>query len=290
MNRGMKYYHLITQNEEFKATVAREFPTASSVSQHLMGMVILKVEILQVKATLTFMCDLKQNSCPALTEFLPQKARIFDEELPDQAMPCIPLTAGPVWDFSSKGFQAFATHEMDLEFTRLYRDYCNKYRTKTLPIDFQHALFCLAGLMEANLIPFVSAGQNNPKFFANGVTPPIPPKLLMPRRTSGDWTVNCFIARFGKFEAIFNGGYERWPNPIAWLEAEIALEEVRGQKPRPWKLVLEKGEKEPKDPPVIDWEILQRLKWATRGNYFQYPKPMKPNVRSIKSRLHQVVY
>ena len=286
----MKYYHLITQNEEFKATVAREFPTASSVSQHLMGMVTLKVEILQVKATLTFMCDLKQNSCPALTEFLPQKARIFEEELPDQAMPCIPLTAGPVWDFSSKGFQAFATHEMDLEFTRLYRDYCNKYRTKILPIDFQHALFCLAGLMEANLIPFVSEGQNNPKFFANGVTPPIPPKLLKPRRTSGDWTVDCFIARFGMFEAIFNGGYERWPNPVAWLEAEIALEEIRGQKPRPWKLVLEKGEMEPKDPPVIDWEILQRLKWATRGNYSQYPKPMKPNVRSMKSRLHQVVY
>ncbi len=227
------------------------------------------------------MCDLKQDFCPALTELLSQNAAESPEELQDQAMPCIPLTAGPTWDFSTKGFQAFATQEMDIEVTRLYREYCSKYHSNILTRDFQHAIFCLAGLMKVELIPFVLEGQNNPKFFANGVTPPIPPKLLKPRRTSGDWTVDCFIARFGMFETIFNGGYEQWPNPIAWLEAEMAIEEIRGQNPRPWKLVVEKGQKEPKDPPVIDWEILQRLNWATRGNYSQYPKPVHINVSSF---------
>jgi hypothetical protein len=169
---------------------------------------------------------------------------------------------------------------MEAEIMKLYRGYRGKYHSSILPNDFQHALFCLAGLMKMELISFVLEGQNNPKFFIpNGVTPPLPPRLLKPRRTSGDWTVDCFLARFGKFEMMFRAGYERWPNPIAWLEAEMDREEIQGQRMKPWKLVVEKGEKEPKDPPAVDWEILQRLTWATRGNYSYYPKP-KPLIVS----------
>jgi hypothetical protein len=188
-------------------------------------------------------------------------------------MPCIPLTAGPTWDFSTDGFQAFATQEMEAEITGLYRKYRSKYHSSILPNDFQHALFCLAGLMKMKLISFVLEGQNNPKFFIpNGVTPPLPPRLLKPRRTSGDWTVDCFIARFGKFEMMFRSDYERWPNPILWLEAEMDREEIRGQGTKPYRLVVEKGEKELRDPPVIDW--------VTRGNFSQYPKPMTLTVSS----------
>jgi hypothetical protein len=194
-------------------------------------------------------------------------------------MPCIPLDASPAWDFDPRGFQAFATQDMEREFTELYRDYYSKYNSKIIPIDFQHALFCLTGLMKVGLIPFVLEGQNNPKFFiANGVTPPLPPKLLIPRKTTGDWTVDCFIARFRKFEEVFNGGYERWPNPIAWLEAEMGYEERRNWIIRPRKLVFNKGEKESRDPPVVPWEKLHSLKWQTKGDFSEYPKPLLPKV------------
>lgn len=49
MNKSMKYYHLITQDGEFKATVARQFPTASSVSQHPMGMWHLRLTFFRSK-------------------------------------------------------------------------------------------------------------------------------------------------------------------------------------------------------------------------------------------------
>jgi hypothetical protein len=221
------------------------------------------------------MCDLKEGSCPALTGLLPADAPQSIEQLRDQALPCIPLTAGPTWDFNPTGFQAFATQEMEVEFTKLYREYCSKYNSRINPIDFQHALFCLAGLMKVNLLPFILEGENNPKYFiSNGVTPPLPPKLLIPRKTSGDWTADCFVARFRKFEEMFNGGYERWPNPIAWLEAEMENEERQNRRMRPWKLAVEKGEKEPRNPPVIAWENLQSLKWLTRGDHSEYPKPL----------------
>jgi hypothetical protein len=123
--------------------------------------------------------------------------------------------------------------------------------------------------------------QNDPKYFVpNGVTPLLPLKVLNPRRTSRGWSVDCFIAGFERFESIFKGGYERWPNPVAWLEAEMDREECQNQTMRPWKLVVEEGEKEPKEPPVICWETLQRLKWFTSENYSQYPKPMFPLVRA----------
>jgi hypothetical protein len=228
-----------------------------------------------VKSKLTFLCDIKKGSCPALLDLPPRETPRSMEQLQDQAMPCIPLIDSPTWDFSTNGFQAFADREMEVEFTHLYREYCGRYRSNVLTIDFQHALFCLAGLVKVDLITFVLEGQNNPKFFiSNGVTPPRQPKLLIPRRTSANWTVDCFVARFLRFGEMFNGGYERWPSPVAWLEAELDREGIRGQRMRPWKLVTGKGEKEPKEPPVIDWETLQRLKWQTRGDYSQYPKPI----------------
>lgn len=228
------------------------------------------------------MCDIQKSpNCPALTDLQPREALGSSEEFQDQAMQCIPLIASPTWDFNPNGFQACATQEVEAEVTNLYREYCSRYRATILPIDFQHCLFCLAGLVKVELISFVLAGQNDPKnFILNGAIPPLPLKVLNPRRTSCGWSVDCFIARFERFERIFKGGYERWPNPVAWLEAEMDREECQNQMMRPWKLVVEEGEKEPKEPPVIGWETLQRLKWFTRGNHSQYPKPMFPQVRA----------
>ncbi|PMD53795.1 uncharacterized protein K444DRAFT_618987 [Hyaloscypha bicolor E] len=143
--------------------------------------------------------------------------------------------------------------------------------------------------MKVELISFVLESQNDPKYFVpNGVTPLLPLKVLNPRRTSRGWSVDCFIARFERFERIFKGGYERWPNPVAWLEAEIDREECQNQTMRPWKLVVEEGEKEPKEPPVICWETLQRLKWFTSENYSQYPKPMFP-LKPQPLKLHDII-
>jgi hypothetical protein len=222
----------------------------------------------------------KCNPCPALRDLPLPEALSSQDEYQDHALPAVSITLNSPWDFSPFGFQAEIQRENDIELTALYAKYIRKYRTSISPKDFQQALFCLAGLMKAELVPFVLEGQNNPKYFRpHGVTPPELPKLLKPRRTSLGWTVDCFIARFERFEKLFNGGYERWPNPIAWLEAEIDREEVQGQQVRPWKLVAEKGQKEPKEPPVIDWETLQRLKWSTRGDYSKYPKSTISQVR-----------
>lgn len=227
------------------------------------------------------MCDIKKGSCPALVDLPPREAPRSSEELRDQAMPCIPLTSGPTYDFSPGGFQAFATQDMKLKFTELYRAYCSQYHAAIPPFDFQHALFCLSGLMKAELVQFVLEGQNDPKYFLKGSTPPLPPKLLKPRHTSRDWTVDCFVARFGRFENIFSGDFERWPNPIAWLEAEMDREEFQNQIIKPGRSVVEKGEKVPEEPPVIDWETLQSLKWLTGGNHSQYPKPMVSQVSAL---------
>jgi hypothetical protein len=228
------------------------------------------------------MCDIQKSpNCPALTNLQPREALGSSEEFQNQAMQCIPLIASPTWDFNPNGFQACVTQEVEAEVTNLYREYCNRYRATILLIEFQHYLFCLAGLVKVELISFVLAGQNDPKYFVpNGATPPLPLKVLSPRRTSRGWSVDCFIARFERFERIFKGGYERWPNPVAWLEAEMDREKCQNQVMRPWKLVVEEGEKEPKEPPVIGWETLQRLKWFTRGNHSRYPKPMFPQVRA----------
>jgi hypothetical protein len=226
------------------------------------------------------MCDLRltSDSCPALQPLPSIDTPRSLKQIYEQPMPSIPLTANSTLDFSPRDFQAFATQERKGEFVQLYEKYCSKYKSGIFMPDFERALFCLVGLMNADLVPFLLEGQNDPKFYHQGITPLLPPKLLVPRRTAGDWTVDCFVARFGKFENTFSGGYERWPSPIAWLEAEMKYEVCQGQDVRPCKLIFVKGEKEPKDPPVIAWERLQGLKWQTRGNHSQYPKPLIPKV------------
>jgi hypothetical protein len=124
-------------------------------------------------------------------------------------MLCIPLTSSPTYDFSPNGFQVFAAQDMELKFTELYTAYCSQYHAAILPIDFQEAFFCLCELMKAELIPFALDGQNGPKYFLKSSTPPFPPNLLKLQRTSRDWTVDCFVTRFGRFEKMFNGGFER---------------------------------------------------------------------------------
>ena len=233
----------------------------------------------QIKERLTFVRDIRKDSCPALTDLPPP------EDFQDNAVPTISLTINSPWDFSTLGFQACVRPESDAKLTILRNQYFLKYRSEIAPTDFQHALFCLAGLMEKDLVPFVLEGQNNPKFFLHyGVTPPKSPVVLKPRRTSFDWTVDCFVARFRRFENLFNDGYERWPNPIAWLEAEMDREYYQGQQVQPWKLVTEKGEKEPRNPPIIDWETLQNLKWDTIGDYSHYPKTMLSQVREVSKK------
>jgi len=192
-------------------------------------------------------CKIREGSCAATTD-LPTP-----DNLQGHALPTVSLTPNQTWDFDPFGFQACVAQESDAELTLLRENFRVKYGYEIAPNDFQQALFCLAGLMKNELIPFVLEGQNTAKYFLPyGVTPPKPSKLLIPRRTSLDWTIDCFVARFGRFEKLFNGGYECWPNPIAWIEAEIDREEVQREAVRPWRLVSARGERELMEPPVVD--------------------------------------
>jgi hypothetical protein len=111
----------------------------------------------------------------------------LQDEYQDHTLPAVSIAFKSPWDFSPFGFQAEIQRENDIELTALYAKYIRKDRTSISPKDFQHALFCLAGLMKAELVPFVLEDQNNPKYFLSyGVTPPELPKLLKPRRTSLD--------------------------------------------------------------------------------------------------------
>lgn len=131
-------------------------------------------------------------------------------------------------------------------------------------------------------VTFIQRSQNNPLYFVPGVTPPLPPKNVLPLRTTGGWTVDCFIARFANFENFLEGlNLVQVPNPIFWLEAVLEDElrrQDRGtgyQVMRPWKGTVN-GDRVDQ---VMNWEILAGLEWTQREGC--YPRPFVAPVRSI---------
>ncbi len=71
--------------------------------------------------------------------------------------------------------------------------------------------------------------------------------------------------------------YERFPNPIAWLEAHMDYEVVSGKLLQPGYMKIEEDGYY-MDQSVISWEFLKELQWETGGDYSQYPKPLIPLV------------
>ncbi|KAL2068685.1 hypothetical protein VTL71DRAFT_15023 [Oculimacula yallundae] len=221
-----------------------------------------------VKASLTYLGGLKMDSCPALTTTLD-----LTPKGPGRVPPHMSLEGHPKWDFNTGGFQAFALPGYNIVGAK-YEEFAQKYTTVhvTLP-DFQQGIFCLAGLLKVDLVEFLQEGQNDRRYFVKNLTPPKPAEFVTPRRTCSGWTVDCFLARFAKYHAIYctDNTFAQIPNPINWLEAEMDSEALLERKQQPWEISVSG-----KDDSVISWEELKTFDLQTRGDSKTYPKSIIP--------------
>jgi hypothetical protein len=174
---------------------------------------------------------------PALTQLPPQGdyTPVADEHL-TQTMPCIPLSAGPKWNFDPRlQFQPLVKSYTRQKLAKRFEEFREKYGYSRLSWgEFQQAAFCLVGLKVAGFISFIS-GQEDDR--------------ARPLATVEGWTIDCFLARYKKFVAFIDHmKFAQCPNPIYWLEAELEDESRLKRKGlgfqvvRPWKgLVAEKA-------------------------------------------------
>lgn len=224
-----------------------------------------------VKASLTYLCDLVVGSCPALTTINPTPSG------PDISPPHVSLVGQPVWDFNTAGFQAFAAPGNDIIDTK-YMDFKAKYPSVRINVvDFQHAAFCLAGMLTTDLISFLYEGQNDRDYFRRGPTSVKEAKFVAPLRTAKGWTPDCFIARFERYSNIYTKDtYAQIPNPTHWLQAEMDYEAQRGRAKLPWFV-----DAEAENDSVVSWELLRVMQFDTRGDSKQYPKSLIPKVKLL---------
>jgi hypothetical protein len=257
--RATRQYQLVKSSKRpYSAQAKTQFPTLSSV-----------------KTALTYISDLHSVHCTAL-QGLPMS--VWSQSNEDEIVPYISVTSKPKWNFDVSGFEAFPTEGHAADFQAKYLKFVQKYKYQLHPINFQHAAFCLVGLEKAGLISFVQEGRNDQRNVFQGQIPPLLPTRRVPWHVSKDWTVDCFLARFRKFEGIFGGNsYTQHPNPILWLEAEMEYEERLNRKKNPWKQEFNAQALEESDV-VVDWAFLKNVKWQTRGEFDQYPKPATPKV------------
>jgi hypothetical protein len=257
--RATQHYQLVKWSKRpYSARAEPQFPTLISVT-----------------TALTYISDLHSFHCKAL-QGLPTS--IWSQSNEDVIVPYISVTSKPKWNFDVSGFEAFPTEDYAADFQAKYLEFVQKYKCQLHPINFQHAAFCLVGLEKAGLISFVQEGRNDQRNVFQGQIPPLLPTRRVPWHVSKDWTVDCFLARFGKFEGTFGGNnYAQHPNPVLWLEAEMEHEERLNRKKNPWKQELNAQVLEESDV-VVDWAFLKNVKWQTRGEFDQYPKPTTPKV------------
>ncbi|KAK0109569.1 hypothetical protein ONS95_002255 [Cadophora gregata] len=249
MARSALYYRQVNSKEVFPAQILVKFPTQSSV-----------------KASLTYIGDLVMDSCPALSNF------DATPKGPDLAPPHVVLEDKPTWDFNTAGFQAITAPGDDIVDSK-YIDFKRQYPTVRInSVDFQHAAFCLAGLLKQGMISFLHEGQNDRRFFVGNQTPVKHPAFVTPLRTARGWTVDCFLARFERFQDIYTTEtYAQIPNPVNWLEAEMANEARLERWNVPWSIESDK-----KDDSVVSWELLKVMPFRTRGDSKEYPKSLIP--------------
>jgi len=257
--RATRHYQLVKSSKRpYSAQTEPQFPTLSSV-----------------KTALTYISDLHSVHC---TAFQGLPTSIWSQSNEDEIIPYISVTSKPKWNFDVGGFEAFPTEDYAVDFQAKYLEFVQKYEYQLRPIKFQHAAFCLIGLEKAGLISFVQEGRNDQCHIFQGQIRPSLPTRRVPWHVSKDWTVDCFLARFGKFGGTFGGNnYAQHPNPILWLEAELEYEEGLNRKKNPWKQEFNAQALEESDV-VVDWAFLQSVKWQTRGEFDQYPKPATPKV------------
>ncbi|KAM0163376.1 hypothetical protein ACHAPG_001300 [Botrytis cinerea] len=194
-----------------------------------------------VKEALTYISDLRfgPDNIAALRT-LPLDRHLVSN-LPDPSSPCVSLTAPPVWDFS--------VH---------HPDFADPY------LDPVH---------ESKLLEYF---QTFIQRFRSHVSYPIF-KTAAGReavKTQGGWTVDDFLARFAKYEQFT----KEWkflyaPNPVMWLEAELADEARRERmggrrRKAPWMGLVEGVEMVE----VVSWEALGKFYWDDGEEGRGYPR------------------
>ncbi|KAH8646068.1 hypothetical protein BGZ60DRAFT_438331 [Tricladium varicosporioides] len=242
-----------------------------------------------VKAALMYKSDLRSyiGRIPALAN------HISNPKIRTQK-PSIYLNVDPTWDFGLRRVPYQVSQEQHTFLREKYGQFIKKYGSTLGETDFRQAIFYLAAICNAKLINFVRVGDNNRRYFTKTQTPLRPPGFRFPMTTSRGWTVDCFIARFCKFEVEFvsNSSYIRVPNPILWLEAELEDEHRRyvnnGVDPiKPWKGRFSTEQDGEIVPPVLDWRALLALEWV-KNKVIQYPKSLVDEEFQELS-LHEIV-
>jgi len=237
-----------------------------------------KRDIHSTEITSRFRVGLKSKQLPA------RQYHSWKDDL-IYTIPSTSLTSRPIWEFGTGDFEAVPTScPTYIKLTILYEDYCNTYRhSRISDKDFRKALFCLAGMVKAGLVPFVPEFKDKFATFLRVPPSPFSPRFLDPLATISGWTVDCFVERFRDFERTFRGtGYSCWPSPITWVEAELDDEVQEGRIRQPFSLAT-RTNYDLSNSSVIDWEILKSLKFQIRkergkGSIAKYPMPFTPVV------------
>ncbi|TGO82059.1 hypothetical protein BPOR_0933g00070 [Botrytis porri] len=199
-----------------------------------------------VKEALTYISDLRfgPDNIAALRT-LPLDPHLVSNA-PDQSAPCVSLIASPTWDFSVHHADFTDPHLDPAHESKLleyFQTFIQRYRNHVSYPVFKKAAYVLAGMEQVGAI-YWQSGREAVK-------------------TQGGWTVDDFLARFAKYEQFT----QEWkflyaPNPITWLEAELADEATRERmggrrRKAPWMGLVEGVE----TTEVVSWQALCEFYW-----------------------------
>ncbi|TGO16329.1 hypothetical protein BTUL_0029g00180 [Botrytis tulipae] len=210
-----------------------------------------------VKEALTYISDLRfgPDNIAALRT-LPLDRHLVSN-LPDPSSPCVSLTAPPTWDFSVHHTD-FADPYLDaIHETKLvdyFQTFIQRFRNHVSYPIFKKAAYVLAGMEQVGAIYWQSGREAI--------------------KTQGGWTVDDFLARFAKYEQFT----KEWkflyaPNPVTWLEAELADEARRERmggrrRKAPWMGLVEGVEVVE----VVSWQALGEFYWDDGEEGRGYPR------------------
>jgi hypothetical protein len=125
--RSTRYLNLVDYGQ-FKeiAEQRNRFPTTSSI-----------------KAVLTYISDVtRQNAdCQAMSLYKVDE----EDDLGKDTAQCVTIGCNPKWNFDPRGFQGRTSRDIEDRSYKLFLDFTKKHGSNISHLDFQHALFCLAG-------------------------------------------------------------------------------------------------------------------------------------------------
>ncbi|TGO48946.1 hypothetical protein BCON_0225g00230 [Botryotinia convoluta] len=225
MNRSARYYQMIhspSWNEDGAHEKAFRGPFTNEKT---------------VKEALTYISDLRfRPDNIAALRTLPLDRHLVSN-LPDPSSPCVSLTTPPTWDFSVHHADFTDPYLDPAHETKLldyFQTFIQRFRNHVSYPMFKKAAYVLAGMEQVGAIYWQSGREAI--------------------KTQGGWTVDDFLARFAKYEQFT----KEWkflyaPNPVIWLEAELADEARRERM-------------------VVSWQALGEFYWDDGEEGRGYPR------------------